>query len=130
VKTSQRSELTAEGRLEVCGGWARLVPPEGLGKYLRHLFHLWTHRVHKLQAPSRGAHITVAEPGRASPGLLALVGREFEFTLGLDPRTNGNAWWLPCGCEALEPHRATPTDFHLCLGYEREGSHARHPRPD
>ena len=99
-------------------GWYRLTPPAGLGPYLRHLFRLWTHRVHHPHAPMRGDHITVAEPGAADAALEPLVGREFEFEVALgDWGTNGNAVWVKVECEAMAALRASRHDLHLAVCY-------------
>lgn len=107
------------GRLADVDGWLHLIPPEGLGRYLRKLYWLHTRRVVKLHRPMRGDHISVAEPGTAHPELLRKVGWHFYFSLELEPETNGNAIWVPAESADLEPYRTTRSPLHLCLGYKR-----------
>ncbi len=110
--------MTAEGTLVLTDeGWLRLAVDSEIGKYLRHLYYLSVNRTGRLHSPMRGSHVTVADPDSPHWGAaLARLGSTFPFTITLDPRTNGNAIWLPVICQELQPFQGAKP-LHYCAGY-------------
>lgn len=113
--------------------WVILGVDDALGKYLRHMFWLRTHKAIKLGRPSQNLHVTVIS-GEQPPIDKVLEWGRYEGTdlwcrLYYQAATNGNAWWMPVYCEAaynlrerLGLRRVPEPDLHLCIGYEREGT--------
>ncbi len=116
------------GIVEMNDGWLRLSVDSDFRKLFARLFEKNYGLPKKLQAPSNGAHITIADPwelkGQKHEKYL---GAEVEFEVIMKPYTNGNAVWLDVVSERiieirnellLSNSRFIP---HLCLGYFKEG---------
>lgn len=112
--------------------WIWLECDYELGRYLRRLFFAQRFKVEKLGKPSWDEHITVVSSHEYLPTFPSLwgkhEGRECEFTVVLEPKTNGNAWWMPVKSVeleglrielGLEPERHIP--LHFAVGYQYPG---------
>lgn len=115
--------------------WIWLEVDPNLGKYLRHLCFLASYKCKKLGRPSQGEHITVvsshekiSEAEKYHYLWGKYEGLQVEFSIILEPDTNGNAWWFPIRSISLELireelglSRKRAIDLHYCPGYENPG---------
>jgi hypothetical protein len=80
----------------------------------------------------RGSHVTIINDAEREVPLFGEAakvfnGREIDFWIDPEPRTNGEHWWLRVYCQDAEAIRVVcggnPTPFyafHLTLGYANE----------
>lgn len=85
-----------------------------------------------LNKPLRGSHVTIINDAEREVPLFGEAakvfnGKEIDFYIDPEPRTNGEHWWLRVYCKDAEAIRmscggsATPFfAFHLTLGYANE----------
>lgn len=112
--------------------WIWLECDYELGRYLRRLYFLATHKVYKLGKPSWDEHITVVSSHEKTEKFEKYwnkhEGKIIDFSLDLFPQTNGNAWWFPIVSQTLEDireelglNRLRNIPLHFAVGYERMG---------
>lgn len=122
--------ITSYGSIKLYNRWGFLQCSHELGKYLRKLRYNLTNKCQKLQRPSNDEHITIISP-HDNIDLIPYNDRNgdlIKFTVDLDPRTNGNAVWLPVYSIGIGKFRLSlgldefpGVPLHFCVGYHREG---------
>ena len=115
--------ISSEGSLNFRDSSLVIECESDLGKYLRNLFWLASYKTKRLGAPERGNHVTIVSKSESKPFLSILNGERVEFSILLDPYTNGNAYWLPVCCSLAKTIRSSlglpppVIPFHFGVGY-------------
>lgn len=94
-----------------------------IGKYFRHLYHLSSHRCHKLLRSAWAEHITVIR-GEEPPSELRCHWNKYsgslvEFSVSPILQTNGTFCWLDVSCSIL-------LDLRVELGLPRDPQYPLH----
>lgn len=109
--------------------WLVIDCDPNLGKYYRHLYHLMTHRVEKLQRPAWDCHITVIRDEEPPNQALweKYAGQSIEFNVVSQPETNGDYHWFSVECklaldirEELGLIREPKIPLHVSIGHGTE----------
>lgn len=106
--------------------WLIIEADPEIGKYFRHLYHLWTYRSRKLERPAWREHVTVVR--NEKPLFQSLwekhEGEEVGFEVECLPLSDGNYCWLPIICsnaldirEELGLAREPELPLHLSIGH-------------
>ena len=103
--------------------WLVLDCDENIGNLYRCLFHLDTHRVHRLNRPAWETHITVVRdeepPDHAKHLWERYAGLRVEYEYVGPVESDGNYFWLPVQCPQL-------LDIRTELGLNRDPIYPLH----
>lgn len=129
--------INSIGHYYTKGRFAFLKVGLDFGRYFRKLFDLERYGVQSLQPPSNGYHITIASPYDDHKDTTSIVYRlpeslkvkgYFDFSIIMEPYTNGNAFWYPVVSKDIELFRSynkikvlPDVALHYCVGYLEQG---------